>query len=59
VTDTMPVILKNNVSSTLATAITASDTAIVVADGSQFPALVGGGVLLRDAGVPVRARPRS
>ncbi len=39
----MPVILKNNTSSTLATAITASDTAIVVADGSQFPALSAGG----------------
>jgi hypothetical protein len=38
----MPVILKNNTSSTLATAITASDTAIVVADGSQFPALSAG-----------------
>jgi hypothetical protein len=38
----MPVILKNNASSTLATAITASDTAIVVADGSQFPALSAG-----------------
>lgn len=38
----MPVILKNNASSTLATAITASDTAIVVADGSQFPAPTGG-----------------
>lgn len=35
----MPVILKNNASSTLATAITASDTALTVADGSQFPAL--------------------
>lgn len=38
----MAVLLKNNVSSTLATAITASDTAIVVADGSQFPAPTGG-----------------
>lgn len=38
----MPVILKNNASSTLATAITASDTAIVVADGSQFPVLSAG-----------------
>lgn len=38
----MPVILKNNASSTLATAITASDTAIVVADGSQFPAFSAG-----------------
>lgn len=38
----MPVILKNNASSTLATAITASDTAIAVADGSQFPALSAG-----------------
>ena len=38
----MPIILKNNASSTLATAITASDTAIVVADGSQFPALSAG-----------------
>lgn len=35
----MPVILKNNAFSTLATAITASDTAIVVANGNQFPAL--------------------
>lgn len=38
----MPVILRNNVSSTLATAITASDTAIVVADGSKFPTLSAG-----------------
>lgn len=38
----MPAILKNNASSTLATAATASDTAIVVADGSQFPALSSG-----------------
>lgn len=38
----MPVILKNNAFSTLATAITASDTAIVVADGSKFPALSAG-----------------
>jgi hypothetical protein len=38
----MPVILKNNAFSTLATAITASDTAIVVVDGSQFPALSAG-----------------
>lgn len=38
----MPVILKNNASSTLATAITASDTAIVVADGSLFPSLSAG-----------------
>lgn len=38
----MPVILKNNAFSTLATAITASDTGIVVADGSQFPALSAG-----------------
>lgn len=35
----MPVILKNNASSTLATAISASDTGIVVADGSKFPSL--------------------
>jgi hypothetical protein len=38
----MPVILKNNAFSTLATAITASDTGIVVADGSKFPALSAG-----------------
>lgn len=38
----MPVILKNNASSTLATAISASDTGIVVADGSQFPSLGAG-----------------
>lgn len=38
----MGIKLKNNTSSTLATAITASDTAIVVADGSQFPALSSG-----------------
>jgi hypothetical protein len=38
----MPVILRNNAFSTLATAITASDTAIVVADGSKFPALSAG-----------------
>jgi hypothetical protein len=35
----MPIILKNNASSTLATAISASDTGIVVADGSKFPSL--------------------
>lgn len=38
----MPVILKNNAFSTLATAITASDTAIVVANGNQFPVLSAG-----------------
>ena len=38
----MPVILKNNASSTLATAITASDTGVVVANGSQFPAITSG-----------------
>lgn len=38
----MPVILKNNAFSTLATAITASDTGIVVADGSKFPTLSAG-----------------
>jgi hypothetical protein len=38
----MPVILKNNASSTLATAISASDTGIVVADGSKFPSLGAG-----------------
>jgi hypothetical protein len=38
----MPVILKNNASSTLATAISASDTGIVVANGSQFPSLGAG-----------------
>lgn len=38
----MPVILKNNASSTLAAAISASDTGIVVADGSKFPALGAG-----------------
>lgn len=38
----MPVILKNNAFSTLATGITASDTGIVVADGSKFPALSAG-----------------
>jgi hypothetical protein len=37
----MAVLLKNNVSSTLATGATASDTAIVVADGSQFPSPTG------------------
>jgi hypothetical protein len=37
----MPVILKNNASSTLATAITTSDTGIVVANGSQFPTITG------------------
>jgi len=38
----MPVILKNNAVSTLTTAITATDTALAVADGSQFPALSAG-----------------
>ena len=38
----MPVILKNNASSTLATAITTSDTGIVVANGSQFPTITSG-----------------
>jgi len=38
----MPVILKNNAFSTLATGITASDTGIVVASGSAFPALSAG-----------------
>lgn len=38
----MPIILKNNASSTLATAISASDTGLVVADGSRFPALGAG-----------------
>jgi hypothetical protein len=38
----MPVILKNNAFSTLATAITTSDTGIVVASGSAFPALSAG-----------------
>jgi hypothetical protein len=38
----MPVILKNNAFSTLATGATASDTGIVVTDGSQFPALSAG-----------------
>ncbi len=38
----MPVILKNNASSTLATAITTSDTGVVVANGSQFPAIAAG-----------------
>jgi hypothetical protein len=38
----MPIILKNNASSTLATAISASDTGIVVADGSKFPSLGAG-----------------
>lgn len=37
----MPAILKNNASSTLATAITATETSVVVADGSQFPAVTG------------------
>lgn len=38
----MTVILKNNAVSTLATAISASDTGIVVASGAQFPAPSGG-----------------
>ena len=38
----MPVILKNNALSTLATGATASDTGIVVVDGSQFPAITAG-----------------
>lgn len=38
----MPVILKNNAFSTLATGITTSDTGIVVASGSQFPAITAG-----------------
>ena len=38
----MPVILKNNAFSTLATAITASDTGVVVANGSQFPTIAAG-----------------
>ena len=38
----MPVILKNNAFSTLATGITTSDTGIVVANGSQFPAVTAG-----------------
>ena len=38
----MPIILKNNASSTLATAISASDTGLVVADGSRFPVLGAG-----------------
>ena len=38
----MPVILKNNALSTLATGVTASDTGIVVVDGSQFPAITAG-----------------
>lgn len=38
----MPVILKNNASSTLTTGVTASDTGIVVASGSQFPAITAG-----------------
>lgn len=38
----MPVILKNNASSILATAITTSDTGIVVANGSRFPTVTAG-----------------
>ncbi|MGA0847470.1 MAG: hypothetical protein ACO3PY_02525 [Pontimonas sp.] len=38
----MTVVLKNNVSSTLATPISASDTGMVVVDGDQFPTLAGG-----------------
>lgn len=38
----MPVILKNNAFSTLATGATASDTGIVVVDGSQFPTITAG-----------------
>ena len=38
----MPVILKNNAFSALATAITTSDTGIVVANGSQFPTITSG-----------------
>ena len=38
----MPVILKNNAFSTLATGVTASDTGIVVANGSQFPTITAG-----------------
>lgn len=37
----MPAILKNNAFSTLATGITASETSVVVTDGSQFPAVTG------------------
>lgn len=38
----MPIILKNNASSPLTTSISASDTGLVVADGSQFPVLTSG-----------------
>jgi hypothetical protein len=38
----MPVILKNNASSTLAAAVTTSDTGIVVVNGSQFPTISAG-----------------
>ena len=38
----MPVILKNNASSSLAAAITAADTGIVVRNGNLFPALAAG-----------------
>jgi hypothetical protein len=38
----MTVLLKNNVSSTLATAIAPSDTGLVVADGSRFPTITAG-----------------
>ena len=37
----MPAILKNNTFSTLATGIAASETSLVVVDGSQFPAVTG------------------
>ena len=37
----MTVVLKNNVSSTLAAPISASDTGMVVVDGDQFPTLTG------------------
>ena len=37
----MTIVLKNNVSSTLATPISASDTGMVVVDGDQFPTLTG------------------
>lgn len=37
----MTVILRNNVSSTLATGLSASDTTLVVADGSLFPSPTG------------------
>jgi len=37
----MTIVLKNNVSSTLTTPISASDTGLAVADGDQFPSLTG------------------